>query len=165
MIEEMEALKKEERHLGTDHLTKRQTNVRLAVGIYPETQSWWLYREGSSCGERFHTNLWHRLSRDVFSCKLTKIPYEAFCQLQLTDLAWSLHQLDVKKAFPHGDLHTRVSIRLPPGFRAQGEEGKVWRWKKARVSYISSAPRAWFEIWRLWRRWVSREGMLIITCE
>lgn len=37
---------------------------------------------------------------------------------------------------------------------------------KARVSYISSAPRAWFEIWRLWRRWVSREGiMLIITCE
>jgi len=131
----MEALKKEERDLGTDHLTKRQTKVRLAVGIYPERQTGWLYREGSSCGERFHTTLWHRLSRDVFSCKLTKIPYEAFWQLQLTDLAWSLHQLDVKKAFLHGDLHTRVYIRLTPGFRAQGEEGQVWRWRRG--SHIS----------------------------
>lgn len=46
---------KEERHLGTDHVTKRQTYGWLQVG--PETQSWWLYREGSYCGERFQTNL------------------------------------------------------------------------------------------------------------
>jgi len=37
--------------------------------------------------KRFHTNLWHRLFRDICSCGQTKfIPYESFCKLQLTDL-------------------------------------------------------------------------------
>lgn len=76
---------KEERDLGTGHVSKRETYGWLPLVIYPETQSWWLYREGSSCGERFHTNLWHRLSR-VPVAKLNSIPYESFFQLQLTDL-------------------------------------------------------------------------------
>lgn len=59
--------------------------------------------------------------------KLNSIPYESFCQLQLTDL----HQLDVKKAFLFLSSWRppRIGIGMspPPGFRAQGEEGKVCR--------------------------------------
>lgn len=96
---------KEERHLGTGHVTKRQTYGWLQVDIYPETQSWWLYRESSYCGERFHTNLWHRLSRDLCSCGQTKLNSIQVILSVAANRSWPLHQLDVKKAFLHGDLH------------------------------------------------------------
>lgn len=82
---------KEERHLGTGHVTKRQTYGWLQVGIYPETQSGWLYREGSSCGERFHTNLWHRLSRDVCSCGQTKLNSVRLILSVAAKRSWPLH--------------------------------------------------------------------------
>ena len=41
--------------------------------------------------------------------------------------SWSLHQLDIKNAFFHGDLAGEVYMEQPTGFVAQGESGLVCR--------------------------------------
>ena len=40
------------------------------------------------------------------------------------NLEWSLHKLDVKNVFLHGDLEEEVYLEQPPGFVAQGEIGR-----------------------------------------
>ena len=44
---------------------------------------------------------------------------------------WSVHHLDVKSAFLNGDLKEEVYVQQPPGFAVPGEEGKVYRLRKA----------------------------------
>lgn len=44
---------------------------------------------------------------------------------------WSLHQLDIKNAFLHGNLHEEVYMQQPSDFVAQGEHGKVCHLKKS----------------------------------
>jgi len=44
---------------------------------------------------------------------------------------WSVHHLDVKSAFLNGDLKEEVYVQQPPGFAVPGEEGKVYRMRKA----------------------------------
>ncbi|PKI50802.1 hypothetical protein CRG98_028797 [Punica granatum] len=57
---------------------------------------------------------------------------------------WSLHQLDIKNAFLHGDLEEEVDMEQPHGFVAQGEYfGKVCKLRKSLYG-LKQSPRAWF---------------------
>jgi hypothetical protein len=44
---------------------------------------------------------------------------------------WSLHQMDVKNAFLHGDLREEVYMEQPPGYVDQTRPNLVCRLKKA----------------------------------
>ena len=55
---------------------------------------------------------------------------------------WRVHHMDVKSAFLNGDLKEEVYVRQMPGFAVAGEEGKVYRLRKALYG-LRQAPRAW----------------------
>jgi hypothetical protein len=55
---------------------------------------------------------------------------------------WSLHQMDVKNVFLHGDLQEEVYMEQPPGYVDQTHPNLVCRLKKILYS-LKQAPRAW----------------------
>jgi hypothetical protein len=55
---------------------------------------------------------------------------------------WSLHQMDVKNVFLHGDLHEEVYMEQPPGYVDQTHLNLVCRLKKVLYS-LKQAPKAW----------------------
>ena len=54
---------------------------------------------------------------------------------------WQVHHMDVKFAFLNGDLKEKVYVRHPPGYAIAGEEGMVYRLRKALYG-LRQAPRA-----------------------
>jgi hypothetical protein len=59
-----------------------------------------------------------------------------------TTKGWSLHQMDVKNVFLHGDLHEKVYMEQPPSYVNQTHPNLVCRLKKTLYG-LKQAPRAW----------------------
>ena len=55
---------------------------------------------------------------------------------------WPFYQMDVKNAFPNGDLQEEVYMQQPPGYPHSGSQ--VCRLHRALYG-LKQAPRAWFE--------------------
>eukprot|EP00253_Pinus_taeda_P034713 PITA_34713 len=55
---------------------------------------------------------------------------------------WEVHQMDVKSAFLHGDLHEEIYMEQPLGF-IQTDSSLVCRLKKSLYG-LKQAPRAWY---------------------
>lgn len=56
---------------------------------------------------------------------------------------WEVFQLDVNRAFLHGELKEDVYVKPPEGYTKKGEEEKVYKLKKALYGF-KQAPRAWY---------------------
>jgi hypothetical protein len=63
------------------------------------------------------------------------------------NFGWSLHQLDMKNAFLHGDLQEEVYMEIPPGFANEQTVGKICKIKKSLYG-LKQSPRAWFDRFR-----------------
>jgi hypothetical protein len=63
------------------------------------------------------------------------------------NFGWSLHQLDMKNAFLHGDLEEEIYPEIPPVFANNQTLGKVCKLKKSLYG-LKQLPRAWFDRFR-----------------
>ena len=59
-----------------------------------------------------------------------------------TSFKWEVHQMGVKSAFLHGDLHEKIYMEQPPGF-IQKESNLVFHLRKSLYG-VKQAPQAWY---------------------
>ncbi|KAK6780427.1 hypothetical protein RDI58_022611 [Solanum bulbocastanum] len=85
---------------------------------------------GIDCGETFSPVVKPATIRTVLSLSLSK--------------AWSIHQLDVKNAFLHGQLQEIVYMHQPVGYRDRTYPDYVCLLRKSLYG-LKQAPRAWYK--------------------
>lgn len=61
----------------------------------------------------------------------------------IAHMKWKVFQFDVKSAFLNGTLEEDVYVQQPQGFVISGQEGEVYKLKKALYS-LKKVPRAWY---------------------
>jgi hypothetical protein len=59
-----------------------------------------------------------------------------------TTKGWSLHQMDVKNVFLHGNLQEEMYMEQPPSYVDQTHPDLVYRLKKVLYG-LKQAPKAW----------------------
>ena len=59
-----------------------------------------------------------------------------------TSFKWEVHQMDVKSAFLHGDLHEEIYMEQPLGF-IQKDSSLVCHLRKSLYG-LKQAPQAWY---------------------
>jgi hypothetical protein len=72
----------------------------------------------------------------------------------VTTKGWSLHQMDVKNGFFHGDLQKEVYMEQPPGYVDQTYPNLVCRLKKAL-----------YNLKQVRRAWLNKIGQYLVTSE
>lgn len=71
-------------------------------------------------------------------------PQSKWCSVLQFSRSWPIHQLDVKNAFLHEDLHETVYMYQPMGFTDATYPNHVCRlWKS--LYGLKQAPRAWYD--------------------
>ncbi|XP_021767520.1 uncharacterized protein LOC110731910 [Chenopodium quinoa] len=85
---------------------------------------------GVDCDETFSLVVKSATIRTVLSLAMAK--------------KWSIHQLDVKNAFLHGDLQETVYMHQPSGFVDRRAPSYVCQLRKALYG-LKQAPRAWYQ--------------------
>ncbi|KAH9307124.1 hypothetical protein KI387_043796 [Taxus chinensis] len=73
---------------------------------------------------------------------VTKMDYVRLILSLAASLRWSVHQMDVKSAFLHGDLHEEIYMEQPQGF--MHDSSLVCRLRRSLYGF-KQAPRAWYE--------------------
>jgi len=77
-------------------------------------------------------------------CSLAKMTtIRAIIAMAVTK-GWSLHQMDVKNVFLHGDLQEEMYMEQPPGYVDQTHLNLVCRLKKVLYG-LKQAPRVWLD--------------------
>ncbi|KAM2407389.1 hypothetical protein ACFX1X_026583 [Malus domestica] len=61
----------------------------------------------------------------------------------VVQMEWTIHQLDVKSAFLHGEINEEVFVEQPHGYVQRGKEHKVYKLRKALYG-LKQAPCAWY---------------------
>lgn len=146
MIEEMEALKKNDTwELITLPRGKRTVGCRWVYTLKQKADG---SIERARIVAKGFTQTYGIDYLETFApvAKLNSIPYESFCQLQLTDLGHCISSMSKKKGLSSWRPPRIGLYESSTRFSSSGGGRESFQVKKKAIYGIKQSPRAWFEI-------------------